>query len=202
MIISHQHKVIFLKTRRTAGTSIEIALSRFCGDRDVIAPIDPNERFRKELSHRGSQNIRVASPKRGPKDGRPRKGIDYYNHILARRVRALIGTGVWDEYYKFCFEQNAWDKAISLYFWLTRRRDPRPTLLEFLRSENTKGEGSRLSNFSIYSIGGDLAVDHVGLYENLDFELERITALLNLPEKIELLKQRNIPATIGGTIEK
>ncbi|MEL6382956.1 MAG: chondroitin 4-O-sulfotransferase, partial [Cyanobacteria bacterium J06626_18] len=31
MIISHEYKFIFLKTRKTAGTSIEIALSKFCG---------------------------------------------------------------------------------------------------------------------------------------------------------------------------
>src|SRR5918997_5095351 len=129
MIISHKHKFIFLKTRKTAGTSIEIALSRLCGDRDIITPIGQDERFRREFSHRGSQNFRVASPEREPNDGRPRKEVDYYNHIPAERVRVLIGTAIWDEYYKFCFERNPWDKAISLYFWLTRNRDPRPTLL-------------------------------------------------------------------------
>jgi hypothetical protein len=29
-------------------------------------------------------------------------------------------------------------------------------------------------------------VDHVGMYENLDSELERIAALLNLPEELRL----------------
>ena len=40
MIISHAYRAVFLKTNKTAGTSIEIALSRFCGELDVM-PITP-----------------------------------------------------------------------------------------------------------------------------------------------------------------
>jgi hypothetical protein len=36
MIVSHEHKFIFLKTKKTASTSIELALSALCGDGDVI----------------------------------------------------------------------------------------------------------------------------------------------------------------------
>ena len=36
MIISHKHKFIFFKTRKTAGTSLQIALSEFCGSDDII----------------------------------------------------------------------------------------------------------------------------------------------------------------------
>ena len=39
MIISHQLQLIFVKTRKTAGTSIEIALSRYAGPDDVITAI-------------------------------------------------------------------------------------------------------------------------------------------------------------------
>ena len=187
MIISHEHKFIFLKTRKTAGTSVEIALSRFCGEGDVITPISPaDEALRQRLSHRGPQNFRVVT-RFTPEDGAPlstrkrmrQKQIGYYNHMPAEEIRAIVGTAAWDEYFKFCFERNPWDKAISRYFHGTRGREPRPSLLAFLRSEDP----DKLSNFEIYSIDGDLAVDRVGLYENLDSELERIAALLNLPEK-------------------
>lgn len=39
MIISHKHRFIFIKTRKTAGTSIEISLARYCGPDDIITPI-------------------------------------------------------------------------------------------------------------------------------------------------------------------
>ena len=33
MIISHRHKFIYLKARKVAGTSVEVALARHCGKR-------------------------------------------------------------------------------------------------------------------------------------------------------------------------
>ena len=39
MIVSHEHKFIFLKTKKTAGTSIELALTKLCGpDRAACPP--------------------------------------------------------------------------------------------------------------------------------------------------------------------
>jgi hypothetical protein len=56
MIVSHERKFIFLKTRKTAGTSLEIALSKYCGPRDVLAPINFDEDMRRQVSGRGKQN--------------------------------------------------------------------------------------------------------------------------------------------------
>ena len=43
VIASHQHRFIFLKTRKTAGTSVEIALSKVCGPDDIITEISPED---------------------------------------------------------------------------------------------------------------------------------------------------------------
>ena len=52
MIVSHAHKFIFIKTKKTAGTSLEIALSKYCGAEDVLAPlVDHDEKAR--FGHRG-----------------------------------------------------------------------------------------------------------------------------------------------------
>lgn len=47
MILSHDWRFLFLKTRKTAGTSVEIALSRICGPLDVITPISPADQAQR-----------------------------------------------------------------------------------------------------------------------------------------------------------
>ena len=58
MIASHQHRFIFLKTRKTAGTSVEIALSKVCGPDDIITEISPeDEELRQAAGGRPPQNF-------------------------------------------------------------------------------------------------------------------------------------------------
>ncbi len=67
MIISHEHKFIFLKTKKTAGTAIEAALSELCGPTCVITPYrEESESDRKglaaaELSHRASAEAEASA---------------------------------------------------------------------------------------------------------------------------------------------
>jgi hypothetical protein len=183
MIISHEHRFIFFKTRKTAGTSIELALSAFCGEKDVITQVSRDseglrdrgpQRFFVPLSHYTSADwLRILTKGRRPR---------YVNHVSADQVRSRVPPAVWKRYLKFCFERNPWDKAISLYLWRTRDCHPRPPLLTFLRSVNEDD----LSNSWIYTIDGRLAVDHVGRYENLKAEMDDISATLNLPTCVDL----------------
>lgn len=169
MIISHRHKFIFIKTKKTAGTSIEIALAKICGDTDIITPISPeDENTRNALGYRGPQNYII--------NGVPL----FYNHIPARDIRALVGNEVWNSYFKFCFERNPWDKVISWYFW-ENRTEPRPSISEFIRSGHAGMVGGS-GGFDLYTINGEIAVDRVCLYENMDQEMVRIQQQLNLPD--------------------
>lgn len=60
MIVSHENKFIFLKTKKSAGTAIEAALSEICGRQDVITPLPRRMRpasqrpTAAELSYRAS----------------------------------------------------------------------------------------------------------------------------------------------------
>jgi len=43
VILSRKHQFIFIKTNKTAGAPIELALSRHCGDDDTITPLLPDD---------------------------------------------------------------------------------------------------------------------------------------------------------------
>ena len=47
MILSTLHKFVFIKGKKVAGTSTEMALAQICGPDDIITPITPiDERAR------------------------------------------------------------------------------------------------------------------------------------------------------------
>ncbi len=194
MIISHKYKFIFLKTNKTAGTSIEIALSSFCGHDDVITPISlEDEKIRKELGYRGSQNY--LSPVRDYSFSdvvcfltRGERKSRFYNHISASEVRGHIGQQVWDSYFKFCVERNPWDRVISLYYW-KNMSEPRPTISEFIESGTLlllKRRGIKL-----YTIDDNVVVDKICRFENLSEDLEVIRKQLGIPEKLNLPRAKS-----------
>lgn len=187
MIINHKHRFIFLKTRKTAGTSIEIALSRCCHDNDVITPIsEEDEQERRRLGLRGPQNFNFPLRTYNTADWRAwlRKGRRkrFYNHAEAALVLNGIGKATWDSYFKFCFERNPFDKAISRYYWSTRDSNPRPAIGAYLKSAPVR----LLSNWDVYTLNDEIAVDFVGRYEQLERDFATIKERLGLPGDLSL----------------
>lgn len=178
MILSHKYRFIYIRCRKTASTSIELALSRVCGPYDVITPMlaPEDEALRSQLGGHGPQNHLNF-------DGTSR----FYGHMPAAEVRLLAGEDVWASYYKWCVERHSWDKVISHY--CRRHRDPatRPPLLTFLES----GGAHRAVNFRLYTIGGEVTVDHIVRYEHLALGLAQIAALLGLPAEVKALPRVN-----------
>lgn len=186
MIISHSRRFIFIKTRKTAGSSMEIALSGVCGPRDVLTPLSRREEsVRASLGHRGSQNYHL--PLRSY-DGRDlarlvfrRRRKQYYHHVPAETVRGWVGTDVWTDYFTFCFERNPWDKTVSDYFW-SGGEERFGSVERFLRSE----KGSSRSDFDRYAINGVVAVDRVYRYEDLTESLDEISERIGLDSPLRL----------------
>lgn len=186
MIISHKHKFIFIKTEKSAGTSIEAALSCFCGDSDIITPLVPeDEEKRKSISGKTANNYYVPFRKYSLRNWGKLliKGSrsKFYNHITAREIKQFVDKKVWDTYFKFCFERNPWDKVISWYYW-RYKTEPRPSITEFIDS----GEAAKVSAYPLYTINDKIVVDKVFLFENMTKELEEISSSLSLPKQLVL----------------
>lgn len=187
MIVNHRYRFIFLKTMKTAGTSTEIALSRYCDRNDILSKIGHrDEPKRTALGYQGPANNlepagtslldRIRRWGHGPKDR-------FWNHMPANELRQKIGEQTWNSYFKFCFERNPWDRAISQYFWENRSKKRPPDFYRYLHEMRRRGI---LSNFDIYAIDGSLAVDAVYRFEDLDAELGKIVERLELPGGLEL----------------
>ena len=173
MIASHAHRFIFLKTRKTAGTSVEIALSTVCGPDDIITAISPDdEELRKAAGGRAPQNC--DSPPL------PRKA---YNHMGAKATRDAVGRKAWNDYFTFAIERNPWDSVVSLYFWKYKDRDELPDFDHYVSEVWIE---QLANNRRMYRIRGELALDRVLRYERLDTELKQVWEQLGLPGSPDL----------------
>jgi Sulfotransferase family len=197
MIISHQHKFIFLKTKKTAGTAIEAALSELCGPSDVITPYrEESETDRKGL---GPQNYRIEHPLKPKRPlwrkllGRPERyyhhSVGFYEHMPASRVRDYVGEEVWRSYFKFAFDRNPWDRQVSWYLYKTKSKSIRPSFERFMQDRRR----AFVTNYAIYTIDGALAVDFVGRYENLQDELAKALDLAGVGQHLKVPRTNVTP---------
>lgn len=195
MIVSHKHRFIFIKTKKTAGTSLEIALSRFAGDKDIVTPILPSEdeKIRREVGGVGPQHYLRPMTRYTPVDWlrllvKRKRAALFYNHIPARVACKRLPDEVWQNYFKFCVERNPWDKVVSAYYGQVKR-GASYTLTEFIHSPRLE-QFARAGGFDLYAIGGQIAMDKVYRYEALPEAMEDLAARLSLPEPLTLSRAK------------
>ena len=190
MILSHKYRFIYIKTYKTASTSIETALSEICGPDDIITPA--SEQLMKHRAGNRSQNFRLDHPL-VPKRPlikrllrRPERyyhpSIGYYEHMPAWRIKAYLGDEIWRAYYKFTFERNPWDRQVSWYHYKTKSKARRPSFESFLDDKAR----AWVENYDLYSMDDALCVDFVGRYETLGKDFAKATQAIGLKGKIEL----------------
>ncbi len=193
MIISHKHRFIFIKTRKVAGSSIELRLSR------LLEPTDVFSSLQERSQSGGFENLKSKQFHGFDKAGRP---IFISGHSPLERVYRKYGKLVAD-YRVISVERNPWDRAVSQFFWSNRKTDMKTRshdeqVAEFKKFTYRYGP-DRLarklfgwrkhrahSQRNLYSLGETPIVDFMIRFECLEEDLARLSGFLELDETLSV----------------
>ncbi len=211
MIISHKLKVIFLKTKKVAGTSFEIALSKYCGERDIITPITASdELIRKDMGYKCAQNYDYTESDTPYIDvARKLCFIQYagstlekfYAHMDALSIKSMIPLDIWDNYLKISISRDPCEVVLSRYFFDHAHNQSVLQQLPQSNMESNDGQPLKLpkgvisfkdyvyncsdtilsENFNITHIHGINVIDYMIKYENLQQDISLLEKKINAP---------------------
>jgi hypothetical protein len=116
MLVSHKHKFIYIKTRKTASTSIEGLLEPLCAPEGHVP--------RHVQPFIASENGIIAGRAGGEKETDP-----LTSHSSARAISKELGTKTFRAYLKVYPVRNPYDKVVS-WFWHVMPPETRGELQE------------------------------------------------------------------------
>ena len=172
MLISHNHKFIFIHIFKTAGTSVSLRLGSHARFNDALI-----------YGYRPSRKVLL-----GANILLKRRLIErmtgFNPHATASEVREKM-PAIFDSYFKFAFVRNPWDWLVSLYYFFRQnKRDPRhdkamaisfPDFVEWQIEEQIQ----RQLDF-ITDTAGNIIVDFIGKYETLNQDYEYVIHKLSI----------------------
>jgi hypothetical protein len=203
MIASFRHGFIFIKSKKTAGSSVEHVLAPLCGPDDVVTPAGFDEpvlpggqarNFTRDpevvalygqgLAHRSDPGHALFLEI----DRRCREASDFHTHMTAEEAQAALDRDFWRQALKFSIERHPYEKAVSqAWFSWARNPDQDQDFASFLDQVVRHGP---YANARFYMIDGQPALDRVLRYERLEEELGQLTAQLGLrlPDPLPRIK--------------
>lgn len=125
----------------------------------------------------------------GNTGGSHRKIVDY---------KQIFSPNTFKRYYKFTFVRNPWDRVVSTFFflknggitekdrlWAEKHLAPFTTFQDFTKNWLTEENINNSLHFQHQHIfledeNGNLAVDFIGRFENIDEDFKKVTAALNM----------------------
>jgi hypothetical protein len=188
MIASFTNNFVFIKTRKTAGTSVEIVLSPWCSDPDIVTPVWPEDELTRieygglprnfggpkhqRAAYIDAVRLRNASEtsRLHAEMRRALKAKGFFGHMPAEQVRARLPE-LWERAFKFTIERHPYEKVVSRAYWFTRSHDDGRPIGEIIEHVIA---AENLSDKYLYTEGDRVIVDEVFHFDSL---WDRITGL-------------------------
>ncbi len=170
MIISHKHKFIFFAVPKTATHTIRQALRTHLGEND----------WEQQVLF-GKQSIPI-----------PEIAAIVHGHISCRQLRPALDKNSWDEYLKFAFVRNPYDRFVSTCAFLNRENgnyagNEMQFMKQALQRERFRQRILAVPQSQLLlDNNGELAVDYVGRFEELQSSYDEVCRRISIPtEKLE-----------------
>lgn len=124
MILSARHGFIFVRARKVAGTSVEMALSTLCGGDDIVNPMIPRDELRRQqlggfcgnysdtpaFEKAYIQQVLAAPPDALPQV--PMPPANYHAHMTLREIAARYPGSI-AGFRVICVERDPYARVIS-----------------------------------------------------------------------------------------
>lgn len=168
-MISHKYKCIFIHIPKCAGSSI----TEF---------FFPNFHF--NIFKPDYENLFGWCPERKI----------HLQHATTKQLieTKLISKYEWDEYFKFTFVRNPWDRAVSDYFWMKKELNIDDSFQSYLNkrgkfnsflndNSNIKYRGDHLiPQTDFFYTNGEFKIDFIGRFENFQHDINQVLTQLNV----------------------
>lgn len=203
MIASYAHNFVFIKTRKTGGTSVEMYLSQHCGPEDVVTPLTFDDEWARSaqagvlVARNFSPTPRLDVCLRSAfvaerKDeyheikAEIRKRGGFYNHMVASAIRRKLDRKFWKNAAKISVERHPYEKVVSRAYF-NARLHPSVDIKEFIERAVLETR----ENIEMYSIWGRSVVTSMLRQERLEEDLAVLADKIGIPRPQHLPRAKS-----------
>lgn len=165
MIVSHQHRFIFVAIPKTGTHSVRQALREQLGPDDI-------------------EQVGLFVDKRFPY---PELAQIKHGHLSLQQVRPFLGEQAFADYFKFAFVRNPFDRFVSYCAFMTRaddafQRDPRAVMRHILfKLRPLDHILFQPQHTLLVDADGALLTDAIGRVEEMQASYDAICARIGIP---------------------